>query len=151
MTPIGARVLIDCDGGAVPCEVVAHDELRGMVRMRMVLPGQKRDGLMFWRPADAAPSSARAIQPAGREDGDLPSRGNGSAAEGAGSWAPRPAGLMGWIGRGSRAGVITGRLPGRALLAAVAAIGLAALARDARRLHRARGVVRAYRAGGCPL
>lgn len=38
----------------------------------------------------------------------------------------------------------------RALLATVAAIGLAALARDALALRRARGVVRAYR-GGCPL
>lgn len=84
---------------------------------------------------DPSPSTAHAIQSAGREDGDSPTRGNAWAVEGGGSWAPRSASLMGWIGRGSRAGVpVVGRLPGRVLLATVAALGLALLARDARAL-----------------
>lgn len=53
LLPIGARLLIDCDGCAVPCEVVERDDLRGIVRVRMVLPGQPRDGLSFWRPWNA--------------------------------------------------------------------------------------------------
>ena len=53
LPPLGTRVLLDCDGGTVLCEVIAHDDLRGMVRMRMILPGQPRDGLTFWRPADS--------------------------------------------------------------------------------------------------
>lgn len=52
-----------------------------------------------------------------------------------------------WIG--SRTGVaVVGRPSGRAF---IAAIGLALLARDAQRLYRARGVVRTYRSGWCPL
>lgn len=51
--PVGARVLIDCDGGPILCEVIEVDALRGFERVRMILPGQPRDGLTFWRPWDA--------------------------------------------------------------------------------------------------
>lgn len=50
---IGTRVLIDRDGGPVPCEVIERDDLRGLVRVRMIQPGQPCDGLTFWRPWDA--------------------------------------------------------------------------------------------------
>lgn len=107
MTPISARVLIDCDGGPVLCEVVALDELRGLARMRIILPGQKRDGLQFWRPwdaLDAAPSVGPVNQPTAREDGDSPMRGDTGSAEAAGMGACRLP-LCDVVDRTSRAGV----------------------------------------------
>lgn len=92
-----------------------------------------------------ASSSACPIRLGG--DGDSLRLGSGRASEGAGvHGASRSDGLC---GVGGRAGGITGRLPGLALIA-VAVVGWLALAHHARRLTR----VRTYRAGElgrCPL
>lgn len=98
--------------------------------------------------SDPTSSTADPIRLSGREDGDKPARGNGSAVEGGGPGAPRPACLC---GVGDRAGVQRWqRLPGHVLLA-VAALGWLAIGLAALKVRRARRAVRTYQSGECPL